>query len=77
MFDPTNEFPYIRRCIIIMTFPMENREQGSECVSGVPRLFAVPLRLGLVNAPPGDDVTDVQLLLCRVKYCGHKCINGT
>jgi hypothetical protein len=48
-----------------MTFPMENREQGSERVSGVPRLFAVLLRLGLVNAPTGDDVTDAQLLLCR------------
>ena len=53
-----------------MTFPMENREQGSERVG-------VPLRLGLVNASPGDDVTDAQLLLCRVKYCGHRCINGT
>jgi hypothetical protein len=50
-----------------MTFPMENREQGSEPVCGVPTLFAVPLRLGLVNAPPGGDVTDAQLLLCQVE----------
>ena len=38
-----------------MTFPMENRGQGSERVGGVPRLFAVPFRLGLVNAPPSED----------------------
>jgi len=60
-----------------MTFPMENREQRSVCVGGVPRSFVVPLRLGLVNALLGDDVTDAQLLLCRVKYFGHRCINGT
>lgn len=44
-----------------MTFPMENREQGSERFGEVPRLFAVPLRLGLVNVSPGGDVTDAQL----------------
>ena len=48
-----------------MTFPIEIREQRSERAGGVPRLFVVPLRLGLVNALLGDDVTDAQLLLCR------------
>lgn len=77
LFDPMNEFPYIRRCIYDL--PNGKPRTENDRIGGVPRLFVVPLRLGLVNATTGNDVTHAQLLLCRVKvrYCGHRCINGT
>ena len=64
LFDPMNEFPYIQRRINDLSDgkPRTGKRAswwGLEVVCGT-------LRLGVVNAPSGYDVTDAQLLLCRV-----------
>jgi hypothetical protein len=48
---------------------------GSEIVRGT--LSKGTSLTGLMRAQPGDNLTNAQLLLSRVRYGGHSCIDGS